>query len=69
MPDCYTPPLAEFALTADEEAAVEAALATDAPWKHDAAELAAHSAVLVELKNRIREFHLQRRNHLCCYFC
>lgn len=67
MPDCYTPLLADFALTADEKAAIAAALATNDPWKHDAAELAAHTAVLVELKSRIREFHLQRRNHLCCY--
>ncbi|MGR3795644.1 HNH endonuclease [Vannielia sp. SX4] len=67
MTDCYTPPLDGFALTADEEAAVEAALATNDPWKHDAAALAAHTVVLAALKNRIREFHLQRRNQLCCY--
>lgn len=67
MPDALLPALSDFTFTADEEAAINFALGTGKPWKHDAKELVLVKDTLVELKKRIREFHLERQSSKCCY--
>lgn len=67
MPDALLPPLSDFIFSANEEAAVKIALETEKPWKHDAKELTSIKDTLVDLKKRIREFHLERQKSKCCY--
>lgn len=67
MPDALLPPLSDFIFTAEEEAAINFALGTGKPWKHDAKELAPVKDTIVALKKRIREFHLERQRSKCCY--
>jgi len=67
MPDPLLPPLSSFVLTAEEESAINLALSTAKPWKHDSTELKEIRNTLVGLKNRIRDFHLLRQSSKCCY--
>lgn len=67
MTDPLLPALTDFIFTAEEEAAVQFALSTDKPWKHDAVELEEVKPTLIELKKKIRAFHLERQNSKCCY--
>jgi len=67
MTDPLHPPLIDFVFSPEETAAVQFALGTDKPWDHDHADLAQVKTVLVGLKAKIRDFHLQRQNSKCCY--
>lgn len=67
MTDPLIPALSDFTYTADEQSAIQFALGTEKPWKHDAVELAHIRDTLVSLKKKIREFHLQRQKSKCCY--
>lgn len=65
MADRYLPALSGFELTADEQAAVEAALLTANPWEWSPG--GAQTASLAAIKVKIREYHLQRHEESCCY--
>lgn len=65
--DPLVPPLAQFALSENEMAAVEHALSLDDPWDLDQEEMASVRTVLKELRDRIKDFHLERQHYLCCY--
>lgn len=60
MSDPYEPKLATFVLTAAEMGAITAAMATDNPW-------GAENDDIKSAKGKIREFHLARQSHTCCY--
>ena len=74
MADPYKPKLASFSLTPKEQAAVTWALQQDNPWGVDSlpdaglsqAEKAFKNSIK-ELKQRLKDFHLQRQNNCCCY--
>lgn len=53
MSDPLQPPLTDFVFTAEEEEAVEFALTTSKPWKHEHDDLKGVRAVLVALKDRV----------------
>lgn len=65
MADPYLPALADFAFTDDEQAVIDVALATVKPWDWEPKgnTLTTFKAV----KTRIRDIHMQRHNHRCCY--
>jgi hypothetical protein len=65
VPDRYLPELSDFVIDEDEQAAIEAALATPDPW--DWKPGGAQEATIQVLKTRIREYHLARHGHRCCY--
>lgn len=65
LPDPYLPGLDTVAFTDDELAAIAAALATEKPW--DWKPGGAVEAVLVAVKAKIRDLHLARHGHRCCY--
>lgn len=65
MADRYLPALASFELTQDEQAAVDAALQTADPWGWSPG--GAQEALLVAVKVKIRNYHLQRHGENCCY--
>lgn len=67
MPDPFQPPLTNFNFSEEEQSAIDAALATEKPWDHEQEVLTDHKDVLVQLKVRVRDFHLQRHGHSCCY--
>jgi len=67
MTDPYVPSLVGFAYASEELAAVQLALKTKDPWNHDSIELAAVSATLRKLKDRLRSHHLARHGSTCCY--
>lgn len=67
MTDPYHPPLADFTYTEAEHNAIQLALQTDDPWLHGAEVLAAVSDTLRQLKDRLRDHHLARHQHTCCY--
>lgn len=65
MVDKYLPAIDAFALTADEQNAVTAALATPDPWGWNPG--GAQSTAIASVKAKIRDYHLQRHGHKCCY--
>lgn len=65
MADRYLPALTAFALTHDEQAAVNAALLTANPWAWSPG--GAQGALLAAVKVKIRDYHLQRHGQSCCY--
>lgn len=65
MADRYLPALADFELTNDEQAVVEAALLTADPWGWSPG--GKQAVNLTAVKNKIREYHLQRHEDSCCY--
>lgn len=65
MADPYLPGLETFVFDADEQAAIDAALATDKPWDWKPGGDVGSS--LVSVKAKIRELHLERHGHRCCY--
>ena len=67
MPDPLEPPLTDFNINEEEQSAIDAALATSKPWDHEQDELGDHKDVLLQLKVRIRDFHLLRHGNSCCY--
>lgn len=67
MTDPLTPLLSSFALSPDEVLAIEAALASTDPWKHEAPNLATHKQCLKVLKDRLVALHLKRQKDKCCY--
>ncbi|KQN07116.1 hypothetical protein ASE85_18765 [Sphingobium sp. Leaf26] len=64
MTDAYLPPLSDFAFSAEEEAAIVAAMLEDSPWDKVPA---AHKDAIKSAKQRIQTYHLTRHNHQCCY--
>lgn len=65
MADPYLPELETFALDAEEQAAIIAALATDKPWDWKPGGGLEES--LVSAKGKIRNLHLARHGQRCCY--
>ncbi|WP_242140818.1 HNH endonuclease [Sphingomonas sp. TREG-RG-20F-R18-01] len=65
MPDPYEPGLDTFEFTQQEQAVIEQAMATAKPW--DWKPKGELGEAFKAIKNRIREFHLVRHNHRCCY--
>jgi len=63
--DPYLPGLETFVFDAEEQAAIEAALATDKPW--DWKPGGAVEVSLTSVKAKIRDLHLMRHGHRCCY--
>lgn len=61
MTDRYSPTLADFEFSEEEQATILAAMSTDKPWD------SAGNEPLKAVKNRIRAYHLDRHNHTCCY--
>lgn len=64
MTDAYTPLLAGFAFTLEENAAIAAAMLADDPWNFDAPE---YRDAIRSAKQRVRDFHLARHEQQCCY--
>jgi uncharacterized protein (TIGR02646 family) len=67
MADPHIPPLTDFVLTDAETAAIQFALGKPKPWDHDSPELLGVKAILIGLKQKIRDFHLRRQRAKCCY--
>jgi len=65
--DPLTPALSEFVITAEEELAIDHALKLHDSWNLDQKDMAPVRQVLKDLRERIKEFHLLRQNHTCCY--
>ncbi len=65
MADPYLPGLETFVFTADEQAAIEAAFATDKPW--DWKPGGDVETYILSVKTKIRDLHLERHNNRCCY--
>ncbi|MFU4542418.1 HNH endonuclease [Pseudomonas aeruginosa] len=65
--DRLLPPLTAFTLSEDERNAINYALALDDSWTLDQAAMEPVRPVLKKLRNRIKAFHLERQNNLCCY--
>lgn len=66
MPDPYVPALAGFALTVEEQAAVDAAMATADPWDWKPGDNAT-KALIKSAKAKILAYHLLRHDGNCCY--
>lgn len=65
--DKLDPPLSDFSLTDEEKNAIAHALTLDDSWRLDQAAMEPVRAVLKELRDRIKAFHMERQNNLCCY--
>lgn len=66
MPDPYLPALEAFALSAEEQAAVDAAMETADPWDWAPADNATKAAI-ASAKARILTYHFDRHGGNCCY--
>ncbi|MDV5097286.1 hypothetical protein RYH74_08290 [Pseudomonas sp. LSJ-87] len=60
MTDAYLPALSELKFTAQEADAIKAALSLPKPWGVD-------NEHIKNVKNKIREHHLERHGQTCCY--
>jgi hypothetical protein len=60
MPDPYTPALSTFSYTAQQTTAIAAAMVRARPWT-------VKDPDIKSAKNAIRDLHLQRQEHTCCY--
>lgn len=74
MTDPYDPQLSSFSLSPLEQQAVSWALTTANPWAADTLPKAGlsqqervFSDAIKKLKDRVKDFHLQRQNYCCCY--
>lgn len=56
----------EGSLTVEEHCAIKLALESESPWKHEGFDEPTKSA-LMSVKIKIKEFHLGKTNHKCCY--
>lgn len=60
MPDPYTPALSTFSYTAQQTTAITAAMLKSRPWT-------VQDSDIKSAKNAIRDLHLERQEHTCCY--
>ena len=65
--DPLEPKLTTFKLSKKEEEAIEFALSKENPWAHDDKQLSSVKDTIKDIKNRIRDFHMQRQSNQCCY--
>ena len=65
MTDKYLPKLSAFLLSADEQATVNEALQKNDPWGWKPTE--PKKTYLKDAKDKIRDYHLERHGHKCCY--
>ena len=64
MVDAYLPALSDFKFSADEEAAIAAAMLEESPWDKVPA---AHKDAMKGAKQRILSYHMARHKQQCCY--
>ena len=67
MKDPYQPSIASFVISSEEQEAIEVALSHANPWDHDAWPLRPFRNKLKSVKQKIRDFHMQRQGNNCCY--
>jgi hypothetical protein len=60
MPDPYIPALSTFSYTAEQTTAITAAMLRSRPWT-------VKDPDIKSAKNAIRDLHLERQQHTCCY--
>ncbi|WP_052107353.1 HNH endonuclease [Pseudomonas chlororaphis] len=65
--DKLDPPLSDFSLSDEEKDAIAHALTLDDSWKLEQAAMEPVRDVLKKLRDRIKAFHMERQNNLCCY--
>lgn len=64
MVDAYLPALSDFKFSAEEEAAIAAAMLEESPWDKVPA---VHKEAMKSAKQRILSYHMARHKQQCCY--